>query len=174
MLYTNTETMLIGITRGDSASIVFSAKTKDGKTYEPHISETLKFAVARKWGAEPMMEIENTLESSPSTYEEASPTQLQYNIEPEHYYTKSGNEYTQCTEADEYDSNEQYYVLDFSEFWTIQIKTEDWLENGNDKFRFTDYAWDLQLTTSTGTDTIIGKTDDVTPVFRVWGEVAEE
>lgn len=174
MLYIDTEEMLIELTRGDSASIVFSAKTKDGKTYEPHVGEILKFAVAKKWGGIPLMEIPNTLGSLPTTYEEASPTQTEYELEPEHYYTESGGTYTQCTSADAYDSNEQYYILDFSEFWTIQIQTSDWLESGEDKFKFADYVWDLQLTTSTGADTIIGKTDDITPTFRVLGEVATE
>lgn len=174
MLKIDTETYLIGITRGDSAGIVFGAKDKEGKTYEPQVGNVLKFAVVKKWGGEPLMDIQNTLSSLPTTYAEAAPTEEEYELEPTHYYTKSGTTYTQCTSADAYDSEETYYVLDYSAFWTISITTEDWLENGADKFKFQDYKWDLQLTTSTGADTIIGKTDDIEPTFRVWGEAAEE
>ena len=188
MLNIDTETMLIELTRGDTASIVFSAVDKDGKTYDPSVNDALKFAVAKKVGATPLFEIVNSLTSLPTDYVEVSPTQTEYELEPSHYYTESGGTYTQCTSADAYDSNEQYYIRDFSEFWTIIIGgNNEWYEkdadgnvivdadgNKTDKFKFADYAWDLQLTTSTGADTIIGKTDDISPTFRVLGEVATE
>ena len=69
-------------------------------------------------------------------------------------------------------------------FWTIVIGGAFWYEKdaeGNvsdppvDLFKFKDYVWDVQLTSSTGqVDTIIGATDDVQPTFRVLGEVATE
>lgn len=130
MLNIDTETMLIELTRGDSAAIVFSAVDGDGTTFTPLAGDTIQFAVAKKWGGTPLMLIEN-----------------------------------------EYDPNEED-ALD--KFWTIQIVTDSWLENGEDKFKFTDYVWDCQIGTSTGAQTIIGKTDDLEPTFRVLGEVAEE
>ena len=62
-------------------------------------------------------------------------------------------------------------------FWTIVIGGAFWYEEDGetDKFKFKDYVWDVQLTSSTGqVDTIIGATDDVQPTFRVLGEVATE
>lgn len=76
--------------------------------------------------------------------------------------------------------------LDIDSFWTVEIGADptNWYQkddNGNPIYengepvllKFGDYVWDLQLTTSTGTTTIIGKTDNVSPKFRVWGEVAQ-
>lgn len=128
MLNIDTDTMMIELTRGDSASIVFSAVDGDGTAWTPTTGDILTFAVAKKFGSEPIMK-----------------------------------------KANEYDG------VDSDAFWTIVIETDDWLdEEGNDVFKFKDYVWDCQITTSTGSDTIIGQTDDITPTFRVWGEVAEE
>lgn len=128
MLNIDTTTMLIELTRGDTASIVFSAVDGDGTEWHPSEHDKLKFAVAKKWGGEVLMDIVN-----------------------------------------EYDG------VDENAFWTITIPTEKWLDgSGNDKFKFADYVWDVQLTTSTGSDTIIGKTSDLSPTFRVLGEVAVE
>ena len=128
MLEIDTNTMTIAITRGDSASIQFGAKDKDGQTWNPSEGdETLTFAVAKKWGGEPLMEITNPYSATPST------------------------------------------------FWTITIGTNDWLDDdGADKFKFADYVFDVQVGTSSGAITIIGKTDDLSPTFRVLGEVAPE
>ena len=123
MLAINTETMLIELTRGDTASIVFSAKDKDGTTYTPSTGDKLKFAVAKKVGAEPIFEIET--------------------------------EKTASNTADD--------------FWTIIIPSAT-----TNEMKFGDYAYDVQLSNSSGVDTIIGKTDDISPTFRVWGEVATE
>lgn len=123
MLAINTETMLIELTRGDTASIVFSAVDKDGTTYEPSTGDKLKFAVAKKVGTEPIFEIE-----------------------------------TERT-ADNTDDD----------FWTIIIPSD----KTND-MKFGDYVFDVQLSNSSGVDTIIGKTDNISPTFRVWGEVATE
>ena len=57
---------------------------------------------------------------------------------------------------------------DTESFWTIEIQSEHTAEQ-----KFGDYVWDLQLKTSTGTTTIIGKTDNISPKFRIWGEVAQ-
>ena len=129
MLNIDTNTMLIELTRGDSASIVFGAKDKDGNTWNPDsTSDKITFAVSKKWGGENLMSIINTYDGSDTT-----------------------------------------------KFWTINIGTEDWLnDDGSDKFKFADYVYDVQIETSTGADTIIGKTDELNPTFRVWGEAAEE
>lgn len=63
MLKIDTETMLIELTRGDSASIVFSAVDGDGTTWNPSEGdESLQFAVAKKWGGDPLMRIVNTFD----------------------------------------------------------------------------------------------------------------
>lgn len=138
MLNIDTETMLIELTRGDTASIVFSAVDGSGTTVVPVAGDKLKFAVAKKVGAEPLFEVTNTMDS------------------------------------------------DATAFWTIVIddewyqKDEDGnlvLENGKpiDLFKFADYVWDCQYTVNSGeVNTIIGKTDDLSPTFRVLGEVATE
>lgn len=188
MLNIDTDKMLIEITRGDTAYIVFSALDKEGRTYEPSVNDVLKFAVAKKFGSAPIFEIPNKLTVAPTNYVSAMPTEEQYNLEPTHYYTESGGVYTQCTSADPYDAEESYYILDYSGFWTITIGgNNEWYQkdkdgnvivdadgNKTDLFKFSDYVWDLQLSTSTGVDTIIGKTDDISPTFRVLGEVATE
>lgn len=57
-----------------------------------------------------------------------------------------------------------------TDFWTIQIEPDH-----TEDMKFGDYVYDVQLQTVGGeTDTIIGKTDDISPTFRVWGEVATE
>lgn len=121
MLKINTEKMLIALTRGDTANIVFSAKDQSGTTYIPSVGDILKFAVAKKVGADPIFEIENTNDGD--------------------------------TEA----------------FWEITI-----LPSNTRDMKFGDYAFDVQLTHDGEVDTIIGKTDTVSPTFRVWGEVATE
>ena len=127
MLNIDTTTMLIELTRGDSANIVFSAVDGDGTTVTPTAGDKLKFAVAKKVGATPIFEIENTMDS------------------------------------------------DSTAFWTISITDEWYDDSGADLFKFADYVWDCQYTTSGGeVNTIIGKTDDLSPIFRVLGEVATE
>ena len=131
MLNINTDTMLIELTRGDSASIVFSAVDDTGTEWNPqYATDTIQFAVAKKWGGTPLMLIKN-----------------------------------------EYDPEDEDGL---EKFWTIVIETDDWLENGADVFKFADYVWDCQIETTSGAQTIIGKTDDLEPTFRVLGEVAEE
>lgn len=119
MLNIDTEKMLIELTRGDTANIVFSAKTSEGEAYVPTEGDEIKFAVAKKVGAEPLFEIKNVMED------------------------------------------------DADAFWNIQIEPSN-----TSGLKFSDYVFDVQLKTSTGTDTIIGKTDTISPTFRVWGEVA--
>jgi len=174
MLSINTENFLIEITRGDSASIVFAAVDKDGNVWNPEqTTDKLTFAVAKKWGNEPLMEIVNTYSGNP--YTEVEIDEDTFNADKTKYYTESGGTYTQCENTDSYDSDETYYVMDYASFWTIVIGTEDWLdESGEDKFKFTDYVYDVQVITLSGADTIIGKTDDITPTFRVWGEAGGE
>lgn len=78
-----------------------------------------------------------------------------------------------------------YDGSDTSAFWTIEIGSpgsDDWYQKDDGEVvtddgepvlvKFGDYVWDLQVETSSGTITIIGKTDEISPTFRVWGEVA--
>ena len=113
--------MMIELTRGDSASIVFSAVNEDGTTYTPQSGDVLKFAVANEVGANPVFVISNT--------------------------------YTTSTET----------------FWTVNIAPNDTAD-----LDFGDYVWDLQIESGNNVTTIIGKTDDLSPTFRVWGEVAQQ
>lgn len=174
MLNIDTNTMRIGITRGDSASITFGAKKKDGTDWNPqYTTDTLTFAVAKKWGGEPMMEITNTYDENPYTEVEIDSTT--FNADKTKYYTESGGTYTQCLATDSYDADETYYVKDYANFWTITIPTSKWLDDdGNDKFKFADYVFDVQVGTTSGAITIIGQTDELSPTFRVLGEVAPE
>lgn len=121
MLYIDENKKLIAMTRGDSVSIEFSA-TVDGtdETYVPTEGDALKFAVAKKWGGDPLFYVRNVFDGT-----------------------------------------------DTDAFWTIEIQPSNTKE-----MKFSDYVWDLQIETSTGTETIIGKTNALNPVFRVWGEVA--
>jgi len=186
MLSIDTNTMLIGLTRGDSVSIVFGAVDSAGNAWNPtSTADKLTFSVAKKWGAEPLMVVTNTNSGNP--YSEVDIDQDTFDADKTKYYTESGGVYTQCLDTDSYDANETYYVKDYPLFWTINITKNDWLEkdadgnvildadgNGTDLFKFADYVYDVQVLTSTGADTIIGKTDDITPTFRVWGEASKE
>ena len=175
MLNIDTKTMLIELTRGDSASIVFGAVDKEGNPWNPSATtDKLTFAVAKKWGGEPIMVVENEYDGVVA-YKEVVIDSDTFDAHKTWYYTKSGTVYTQCTDASVYDSNETYYVRDYDSFWTIFIPSSKWVDDsGNDLFKFGDYVYDVQILTSTGADTIIGKTDDLTPTFRVWGEAAKE
>ena len=57
MFNINTETYLIELTRGDSASIIFGAKDAQGNYYIPVTGDELKFAVAKKVGADPILKL---------------------------------------------------------------------------------------------------------------------
>lgn len=59
---------------------------------------------------------------------------------------------------------------DAEEFWTIEIKPE---HTRDMKIIEDGYAFDVELMTSTGPDTIIGETDTVHPTFILWGDVAK-
>ena len=61
MFNINTETYLIELTRGDSATIIFGAKDAQGNNYIPVSGDELKLAVAKKVGAEPIFEVANTM-----------------------------------------------------------------------------------------------------------------
>ena len=142
MLTIDTNDMSISITRGDYAAIVFSAVDDEGNDWDPETAnvDTLTFAVAKKFGDEPLISVSNV-----------------------------------------YDGQDE------EAFWTIEIGatgSNDWYKkdsSGNVIYKdgepvlidFGNYVWDLQLTTSSGKSTIIGKSDEYSPKFRVWGEVAE-
>lgn len=180
MLSIDTTTMTIALTRGDTASIVFSAKDKEGRTFLPTHGDVLKFAVAKKVGADPLFEIQNTFDTVSGEMIPVTITEDEFNIQKTMYFILENDggaiAYRQCTRLDTFDPDGQYAVEDYSAFWTIVIGANgEWYdESGADIFKFKDYVWDLQLITSTGVDTIIGKTDDISPTFRVLGEVATE
>ena len=53
--------MMICLTRGDTANIVFSAVDEQGTTYVPTVGDELRFAVAKKVGADPLFEIQRIM-----------------------------------------------------------------------------------------------------------------
>ena len=187
MLSINTETMLIGMTRGDTASIVFSAKGKQGHWFPDSEGQKLRFVVTKKRGGATTFEVVNTFDGT-IVYDAVTIDADTFNADKTLYFTEAGGTYTQCTEADEFDSGETYYVRDCGDFWTIIIgdpSHDDWYQKTwNDDgtyelvmdgenpvyIKFGDYRYDVEVITSTGKDTIIGLTDDIDPIFRVWGE----
>ena len=179
MLKIDEEKQMICLTRGDTASILFSAIDEDGSLWNPsYDTDRITFAVAKKWGGTNLMEISQTYGDfyDDELYKEVSVGADSFNKHKTWFYTKSDDEYIQCTANSVYDNEETYYMRDCDDFWTITIKRDDWLDgNGNDKFKFSDYVFDVQISTELfGDDTIIGQTDEITPTFRVWGEAAEE
>ena len=70
--------------------------------------------------------------------------------------------------------NEKTSSMTADDFWTIEIKPEH-----TEELKFRDYFFDVQLEVyNSSADTydivtIIGKTDNVTPTIRLWGEVSE-
>lgn len=66
-------------------------------------------------------------------------------------------------------SVENTMVDDEETFWTIVIDEEDTAD-----MRIGDYAYDVDLITTDGTDTIIGETDCIHPTFRLWPDVPPE
>ena len=50
MLKIDTEKMMICLTRGDTANIVFSAIDDTGTSYTPVLNDVLRFSVAKKAG----------------------------------------------------------------------------------------------------------------------------
>lgn len=121
MLKIDAENMMICLTRGDTANIVFSAVDDQGQTFVPTAGDELRFAVAKKVGADPLFEIQRIMSDNAT------------------------------------------------EFWTVTIQPAH-----TNPLKFGDYAFDVQLTHSGEVDTIIGATDEIKPIFRVWGEVATE
>lgn len=128
MFKVDPENMIIYLTRGDSASIVFSAKDELGEQYHPTQYDRLTFSVAKKLGENPLIEIINEMSD------------------------------------------------DEEKFWTIDIETDDTKHLNFGKYNFdvqlemrNSYSGDLEAV-----NTIIGKTDDITPYFILWGEISPE
>ena len=176
MLKIDTENMIISLTRGDTANIMFSASDEEGNEYSPQVGDELKFSVAKKVGATPIFQIPNVqtdTHTQEMVYTAVEITQDEFDADPTKFYTESGGVYTQCQVGDVYDAGETYYTgeypLDTTAFWTVTIQPAH-----TNQMKFGDYAFDVQLTHSGEVDTIIGKTDDMSPTFRVWGEVATE
>ena len=141
MLAIDTETMRIALTRGDTASIEFSAKKPNGSNFSPIVGDILRFVVTKKRGGSTVFEVANT-------YDSTLPDAL-------------------------------------TQFWTITIgapNSNDWYQKDSDGnvvldsngepayIKFGDYKYDVEIITETGKDTIIGKTDDIDPIFTVWDE----
>ena len=61
MLKIDAEKMMICLTRGDTANIVFSAVDDQGNTYTPVLNDVLRFAVAKKVGADPLFQKQNVM-----------------------------------------------------------------------------------------------------------------
>lgn len=142
MLNIDTNTMTIALTRGDTASIVFSAVDGSGTTVTPSTGDKLKFAVAKKWGAEPIFEIETE--------------KTALNTDDDFWTIVIGG-------------NNEWYQKDADG----QVILEG--DKKIDLFKFADYVWDVEYIANSGAvDTIIGKTDDISPTFRVLGEAATE
>ena len=56
------DTKWIYMTRGDSETIVFSAKDPEGEPFVPTAHDKLIFSAAKKWGDDPpLLRIENTM-----------------------------------------------------------------------------------------------------------------
>lgn len=128
MFKVDPENKIIYITRGDTASIIFSAKDSEGNEFHPTANDRLIFSAAKKVGLDPLIVITNQM-------------------------------------------NE-----DEEEFWTVQLKPEH-----TESLPFAKYAYDVQLemrNSSTGeleaVNTIIGKTDEISPYLVIWGEVSQE
>lgn len=128
MFKIDSENMIIYLTRGDSASIVFSAKDENGQVYHPNTNDRLSFSVAKKFGEEPLIEIITIMQD------------------------------------------------DEESFWTINLNASHTKD-----LSFGKYCFDVQLEMRdsesgelAGVNTIIGKTDEVTPYFIIWEEVSPE
>lgn len=163
MLNIDTTTMLIEMTRGDNAVVVFSAEDDDGNTYLPVVGDVLVFAVAKGRNKDPIFQIENKFGEK---FSEATPTQAEYEADPTSYFILSGGNYVRQTALDAYDALATYYT---SMFWDVEILPEHTvgMKSG------TSYVWDLQLESNGEIFTIIGETDSLDPRFKAWGEVAQ-
>lgn len=160
MLTIDTNTMAISLTRGDSATIEFSAKDESGDTHLPVSGDSLSFAVAKKYGGDKLFSITNRFNDC---FKAETVTSTEFNADKTSYFTKSGDTYNRCTSNDAWSSDTQYYI---NTMWNIEIEPD--MTKG---MKFGDYYWDLQLDTTSGNYTIIGKNDSIEPKFTVWGEV---
>lgn len=128
MFKVDPENKIIYITRGDTASIIFSAKDSEGNEFHPTANDRLIFSAAKKVGDEPLIEIIKNM---------------------------NGNE---------------------EDFWTVTLLPEH-----TENLSFGKYAFDVQLelrdpqtSELTAINTIIGKTDEISPYLVIWGEVSQE
>lgn len=64
MLIVDPEIMSISMTRGDTANIIFGAKSEDGEVFHPTLNDRIIFSVAKKFGEEPLITIMNKMESN--------------------------------------------------------------------------------------------------------------
>lgn len=123
MFKIDNETMTIYLTRGNSATIIFSAKDEEGNDFHPTTGDKLIFSAAVKVGMEPVLRIENVMASSEEN------------------------------------------------FWAIKFRPED-----TQDLKISKYAFDVDIEiyesdVMVDRDTIIGKTDTVSPTLVLWGDV---
>lgn len=160
MVRIDTDTMFIGLTRGDTINLSFSAKEEDGTKYLPVEGDVLTLAVAKKLGGEKLFS-----KSSEYGFSEVEITESEFNAQKDLYYTKAGEVYTRCDSTSSYSALTQYYTQDM---WNVNIEHED-----TEEAEFGKYVWDCQIASGESVTTIIGKTDNLSPTFQIWGEVAE-
>lgn len=68
MFKIDSENMTIYLTRGDSASIIFSAKTDEGEYFHPTKNDRLYFSASKKYGEEPLIEIMNVMDDDEAEF----------------------------------------------------------------------------------------------------------
>ena len=123
MFKIDTSTMTIYLTRGNSATIIFSAKDEAGEYFHPAVGDKIIFSAAEKVGMDPVLRLENTMASSEE------------------------------------------------DFWAIRFAPED-----TQDLKISKYAFDVDIEiyesdVMIDRDTIIGKTDTVSPTLVLWGDV---
>lgn len=123
MFKIDNETKTIYLTRGNSATIIFSAEDESGEEFHPTAGDKLIFEASTKIGTDPVLRIENVMAS------------------------------------------------DEEEFWAIKFRPED-----TQDLNISKYAFDVDLEIyeqeeMIDRDTIIGKTDTVSPTLVLWGDV---
>ena len=63
-------------------------------------------------------------------YTQVEITADEFEVDKQRYYTESGGVYTQCDEESQYDDNETYYILTFSEDIFNESKSDYYTESG--------------------------------------------
>ena len=130
MFKIDSENQIIYLTRGDSADIIFSARTDNGtgEQFHPTKYDKLTFCVAKKLEEEPLIQIVNEMDNDEMSFWSVS-------IEPHH---------TENLKPAKYNFDVQVEIRDSTTGELVGVKT------------------------------IIGKTDDITPYFILWGDISPQ